>query len=190
MPQAADNLREYAVARPRRDGGVSLIELLVSVVLIGTVMIALLATLRVTIVGARVHDAVSQNQRLLAEAADVMTDTEPEQVPYVNCNSNPVASYQSAIDALFPPAGTITISVSYWDENTGQFGSTCRYATGHRLQEVTLRSVVDDVTRDVVVVKRPTDTPTASTVPAPPIPPYAGGSGQAVVSPSPGIDGP
>lgn len=157
-------------------------------------MIALLATLRVTIVGARTHDAVSQNQRLLAEAADVITDTEPEQVPYVNCNSNPGASYQAAIDSKFGPAGTITASVLYWDQNggsgTGAFGPTCHFATGHRLQQITLRTVVDGVARDVIVIKRPTDAPTASTIPAPPIPPYAGGSGQAVVSPSPGINGP
>ncbi len=167
-----------------------MIEMLVSIVLLGSVGLAVLAALQSSIIGARTHDNVAQNQALLAEAADRITDTEPEQIPYVPCTANPTASYQAAVDAAFPPAGTITVSVLNFD-GANDFGTTCLYSPqGFRLQQVTLSSEVDTVTRQVSVVKRPVEIPTRDTVPAPPAPPFAGGSGSAIVSPTPGINGP
>lgn len=176
----------------RRDAGATFIELLVSIILLGTVGVAVLVAVAATIVGARTHDAVAENQLQLAEAADVMTDTDPEAVPYVECGAGPSAAYQAVIDSLFPPAGSIGVSVAYWDANAnagdGAFGTNCLFPN-HRLQEVRLSTLVDGVTRSVTVIKRPPDVPTASTLPADTVPPYNGGAGSATVSPTPGING-
>ncbi|MDW3215417.1 MAG: hypothetical protein R8G01_15555 [Ilumatobacteraceae bacterium] len=191
--QTGSAVRSRSIDAPRRDLGATFIEVLVSVVLLGTVGIAVLTALQATIVGARVHDRVAQSQALLAEAADLATDTEPEALPYVDCDSNPQASYQAVLTTLFPPPQSVTVSVANWDRTAGAGGAFvagCRYAQGDRLQQLTISTVVDGTVKEVVVVKRPNDVPTADTVPAPPVPPFSGGSGQATVSPTPGINGP
>ena len=85
----------------RGDAGFSFIEVLVSIVLLGTAGIAVLVAIQTTVIGARKHDEVAQNQALLAEVADMITDTEPEQIAYTDCDSNPTGAYQTAIDAAF-----------------------------------------------------------------------------------------
>ncbi len=191
MAEHATAEPRHDLSRRRRDRGTTLIEVLVSIVLLGIAGVAVLTALRVSIIGATTHDEVAQNQAVLTEAADLMTDTEPERVVYTPCTGGTTAAYQSAIDAQFPPAGTIAVSVRYWDRTgSGGFGTTCRFGAGDRLQEITLTSTVKDVTREVVVVKRPIAVPTQDTVPAPPVPPFTGGSGQATVSLTPGINGP
>lgn len=166
-----------------------MVEILVSIVLIGTAGIAVLTALQASIVAVRTHDDVAQNQALLAEAADLITDTEPEQIAYVDCFSDPETAYQASIDAAFPPAGTIDVTVTYWNRDVDAFDTTCRYDLGDRLQRIVLTSSVDEVQKEVVVVKRPIAVPTQNTVAAPPVPPYSGGSGQATVSLTPGING-
>lgn len=177
----------------RQDEGMTFIEVLVSVVLLGTVGLAVLVAMSAALVGARVNDNLAQVQQVLAEAADAMTDTQPERVAYVACSANPAAAYQTAINALHPPAGSVTVGTESWDRTAGggqgAFGPTCRFVQGDRLQRVTLTAKVGGVLRTVKVVKRPYTVPTADIVPAPPAPPYAGGSGQAIVSLTPGIDG-
>jgi type II secretory pathway pseudopilin PulG len=175
----------------RRDRGATFIEMLISVVLLGTVAVAVLAAMSAAIVAARTNDKVATVQSRLAQAADAISDTQPEQVAYVDCaDAPPLPAYQAALDAQFAPAGSIVVvSVEYWDGDAGSFGSTCRTGFGDRLQRVTLRATADDVVREVAVVKRPFAVPTVGVQPAPPVPPYTGGSGQATVSLTPGING-
>ena len=177
----------------RRDHGATLIEMLISIVLLGTVGVAVLAAMSAAIVAARTNDELATVQSRLAQAVDAISDTEPEQVPYVDCADGPPGpAYQAALDAEFAPPGSIQVlSVEFWNGASGQFGTDCRTATdGDRLQRVTLRAEVDGLAREVAVVKRPFAVPTVSVVPAPPVPPYSGGSGQATVSLTPGINGP
>lgn len=178
------------VARPRRDNGSTFIEILVSVVLLGTAGIAVLTATTAAIVGARTNDEIAAAQAALAEAADYMTDTEPENVLYQSCGVPGVAAaYQAALDGKFGVDAVEVVGVRYWDRTSGDFGTTCRDSLGDRLQQVELRTLVNESARSVQVVKRPVAVPTIDTVPAPPIPPYAGGAGQATVSLNPRING-
>ena len=176
-------------SRVGRDRGASFIELLVSVVLLGTAGVAVLAATTAAITGARMSDEIAKSQAVIAEVADYLTDTDPENVSYRACNVFDVrAEYQSAIDARFP--GAVEVVGVQYEDASGDFTTACAFGAGHRLQQVELRSLVNESERAVLIVKRPppTDVPTLDTVPAPPAPPFAGGSGQATVSLTPGIN--
>ena len=186
-------------ARSRdRDVGATFIEILVSVVLLGTVSVAVLAALSATIVGARTGDEVAKSQASLAAAVDFLTDTDPQHVAYRSCSSlTPAAliqAYQTDLDTQFGGGAIEVVGVRYWDRTagggSGGFTDTCRFDLGDRIQEISLASVVNNASRSATAVKRPVDVPTVDIVPAPPAPPYAGGSGQATVSLTPGINGP
>jgi type II secretory pathway pseudopilin PulG len=177
----------------RRDRGATFVEMLISVVLLGTVGIAVLAAMSAAIVAARTNDQLATTQSRLAQAVDAISDTEPEQIAYGDCaDGSPIGAYQAALDVQFAPPGSIeVVSVEYWNGDIGEFGSDCRTAVdGDRLQRVTLRAEVDGIAREVAVVKRPFAVPTVGVQPAPPVPPYTGGSGQATVSLTPGVNGP
>lgn len=174
-------------SRLKRDQGSTFIELLVSVVLLGTAGVAVLAATTAAITGARMSDEIAKSQSVIAEVADYLTDTEPENVPYRACDAFDVRQeYQTAIDARF--AGRVEVVGVQYQDASGGFTTACAFGAGHRLQQVELRSLVNESERSVLVVKRPIDVPTLDTVPAPPAPPFAGGSGQATVSLTPGIN--
>ncbi len=183
--------------RPR-DVGSTFIEILVSVVLLGTVSVAVLAALSATIVGARTGDEVAKSQASLAEAVDFLTDTDPQHVAYRSCASLTTAAliqaYQTDLDTRFGAGAIEVVGVRFWDRTagggSGGFASACRFNVGDRIQEISLASVVNNASRSATAVKRPVDVPTVDIVAAPPAPPYAGGSGQATVSLTPGINGP
>lgn len=176
--------------RRRSDEGSTLIEVLVSVVLLGIAGIAVLAATSAAVIGARTSDEIATSQGSLVEAADYITDTDPENVVYQSCDTPGVAAaYQLALDAQFGTSTVEVVGVTFWDRTNEAFTATCRAPQGDRLQQVNLRSVVETNQRSVSVTKRPIDVPTLNTYPAPAVPPYAGGSGQAVVSITPGING-
>ena len=180
-------VRDRAPDGLARDRGASFIELLVSVVLLGTAGIAVLTATTAAITGARMSDEIAKSQAVIAEVADHLTDTEPENVAYRACDAFDVRlEYQTALDAAFP--GSVEVVAVQYQDASGGFSAACAYGAGHRLQQIELRSLVNDSERSILVVKRPIDVPTLDTVPAPPAPPFAGGSGQAVVSPTPGIN--
>jgi hypothetical protein len=170
-------------ARPRqRDVGTTFIELLVAVVILGTAGIAVLAATAAAITGAKTSDDLSKAQQQLAEAADFLSDTEPEHVAYEPCSGSPATSYQAALDTEFGPGAVEVVSVSSWaDQNMVLVGCDVRY----RLQRVELRATVADAGRLVAVVKRPATDPTVD-VEAPETPPdYVPGSGNAEVGLTP-----
>lgn len=179
--------RDVDASQPLRDRGGSFLEVLVAVVLLGTAGVAVLTATTAAITGARMSDEIAKSQAVIAEVADYLTDTDPENVQYRDCDSFDVGQeYQKALDARFPGAVEV-VGVEYQD-GSGSFTTACAFGAGHRLQQVQLRSLVNESERSVLVVKRPVNVPTLDTVPAPPVPPFAGGSGQATVSLTPGIN--
>lgn len=164
-----------------------------SIVLLGTVGVAVLVATSAALVGARTSDEKAKSQATIAEAADYMTDTDPENIPYVACNTGTTAAliqqYQNGLDARFGTGTVSVVDVRFWDRPTGSFRTVCGYGSGYRLQQVALQTAVSGVSRDLTVIKRPATIPTLDLVAAPPAPPYAAGSGQAVVSLTPGING-
>jgi hypothetical protein len=175
------------------DRGATFIEILVSVVLLSTAGIAILAATTTAIIGARKSDEISKSQAVIAEAADYLTDTDPDPVAYRDCDSFAVVpEYQGDLDTRFGAGVVDVVDVLFWDRNVGDFvsGTTnCRYSNGDRLQEVILRSAINESARTVAVIKRPIDVPTIDIGPADTPPAYAGGSGQATVDLNPGING-
>lgn len=167
---------------PAKDLGATFIELLVAVVLLGTAGVAVLAATAAAITGARTSDEIAKAQQQLAEAADFLSDTEPEYVVYEPCSGSPVATYQAALDAEFGAGALEVLSVSSWgDQSMTVVGCDPRY----RLQRVELRAAIGDSGRSVAVVKRPASTTTVD-VEAPETPPaYVPGSGNAEVSLTP-----
>ena len=133
-----------------------------------------------------------------AAAVDFLTDTDPQHVAYRSCASLTtnalIQAYQSDLDTQFGAGAIEVVGVRFWDRTagggSGGFTSTCRFDLGDRIQEISLTSAVNNATRSATAVKRPVEVPTVDIVPAPPAPPYAGGSGQATVSLTPGINGP
>lgn len=89
--------------RRRGDHGVSFVELLVSIVLIGTAVISTVVGLRATIVASGVNDDRARMVAWLQHGVDAVHRT-----PYVSCTSGiPAvdAAYQGALDAVPVPAG-------------------------------------------------------------------------------------
>lgn len=194
MSCQSDNGTCDRTASSRCDSGATFVEVLVSVVLLGTAGIAVLAATAAGIVGARTSDEVAKSQALIAEAADYLTDTDPANVPYRPCDTLSTASliqaYQDDLDARFSAETIDIVDIRFWDRPSESFTGTCGFTSGYRLQQIELRTVLNGAQRTVTVVKRPADVPTADIVAAPPAPPYAAGSGQAIVSLTPGINGP
>ncbi|MEY2957863.1 MAG: hypothetical protein RLZZ01_431, partial [Actinomycetota bacterium] len=87
--------RTDARLTPGRDLGVSFIELLVAIVLLGTAGVAVLVSMSAAAVGARTSDEIADVQALLAEALVAVADADSDRVPYVACNSgtDPLESY-------------------------------------------------------------------------------------------------
>jgi hypothetical protein len=176
-----------------RDRGTGFIEILVSVVILGTAGIALLTALAASARSARVHREIADAQAWLATTGDAVSDVESD---YVDCDTEPdpaviAATYEATIIApvtAAPSAPMIDIiAVEFWDSSSGSFGAACRYAPeGDRLQKITLQTTIDGDIRTLAVVKRPALEPTHGT--APPPPPVAGGA--VVPTPTPGLEGP
>jgi len=175
--------------RPRRDVGTTLIEILVSVVILGTAGVAVLAGLATTARGAVVHRTISDGQAWLATSGDAISDPEN---PYSDCASNSEpqirTDYENSIvdpitGASMSAPTVDVISVRFWDSSTGTFGTSCRYASdGDRLQLVTIRTTVQGKTSTLSVVKRPpsTDIPSVGVGPLPPT-----GGGNVIPDPNP-----
>ena len=179
--------------RSRRDHGSTFIELLISIVLIGTAVIAVLAAVAAAATGARVSDEISKAQSLLASAADFLTYVaEPGEDTYVECAS--VSDYQTLVDSEFGPSQIDVVSVEYWDSTTGpgvfdsnQSSCPARFADLDRLQRVVLVVSVGDNERSVAVLKRPAVAPDGDPGALPIPPDTSGEAGGVVPAPTPGL---
>lgn len=175
QPQVAD-------AHP--DLGATFIELLVSIVLLGTAGVAVLAALSTAATGAATNRTIAEVQASLATAGDAMTvaDADNAQFVYEPCAT---PSTQAYVDAVADAAPGVTVrTVDYWSGSA--WSDTCNYAAGQRLQRVTLAMNLDGVERTLSVVKRPALDPTADLgTPSPSA--GGGGTGNAPVTPTPGL---
>jgi len=165
----------------RRDRGTTFIELLVSIVIVGSAGIAVLTTISSTARGAAEHRRISDAQAWLASLGDAIIDVDTY---YRDCDSEPdpsviASEYETNIidpitsSSSLAPTTDIT-AVEFWNSSTGNFGSTCRYSShGDRLQRITLQTTITGKIRTLTVDKRPAVPPTVGTLP-PPAPPSGG----------------
>jgi prepilin-type N-terminal cleavage/methylation domain-containing protein len=159
---------QAGIARDTRDDGFSFIELLVAIVLLGTVVVATLAGLRAAIVAGTVDDNHSKTYAWLQAASDAVAVTD-----YKSCasftNAQITSAYQSAVNGATRPEGWTTTgallvsSVQYLSRATTAgspevWGTTC--AAGNTASPVypqlitfTVISPDGKLTRSIEVIK-------------------------------------
>lgn len=143
-PAVKDDMNECTTSRAtndnradcRCDAGVSFIEILVAVVLLGTVVLATLTALRTTIVGSETNKDHASAHAWLQAAADAIHNS-----IYASCAgvSSDVAdvtdAYESVLAMVAPPtdwaSATIEITnVAFWGTNdltaAEDWGTTCQ----------------------------------------------------------------
>lgn len=150
--------RSTSTSRLRRnessDRGITLVEVLVSVVLISTAVIATLTTLRISIVGGTVHRDHSNAQAWLQSASDRLYVQAKE-----DCSTTAPDGGRSAILAKYEPVVDLVanpetwtdsqiriVDVKFWNasdtDNDGiveyRFGTMCQDSINLALQQLTL----------------------------------------------------
>lgn len=134
-----------------RDCGLSLVELLVAVVLLGTAGVAVLGGIAATARGSGVHHSLSQAQAWLSSAADELSGGA---VPFVECASpQPLDLYEQG--SVFSGARSDGVdlrveSIAFWDGTS--WISSCP-ADHSAPQRIDLRVERGDQIRRIVVVK-------------------------------------
>ena len=151
-----------AAESPRRDAGVSFIEMLVAIVLLGTAMVGTLAAVRASIIGSRVERDHAMAHQWLQSASEVVRDT-----PRLGCDAMSEAairaSYQATIRTEAPaPAGwndstliEIIPPIRFWDGEQYLAPPAC-YETEERYLQLIQLQVSNpngDIIETVEVVK-------------------------------------
>lgn len=161
---AGDSLR-------RRDSGTTLVEILVSIVLIGTAVVATLGALRISVIGGTIHRDHSNAHAWLQSASDVLYAAEK-----VDCDialadggeSLIVGAYQPIVDSVANPEGWTNsqikvVDLQFWNATRQvgsgfvdyRFGNVCQDSINLSLQRVTLevRSPDGRIIEQVELVK-------------------------------------
>lgn len=94
----------------RRDRGATFIELLVAIVLLGTIVVATLAGLRASIIGSTIDENSARAQAWLQAAADEVHTT-----TYLDCDANNAA----AIQAGYQAAASAATRPNEWGPSSG-----------------------------------------------------------------------
>lgn len=158
--------------RARGDQGFSLVEILVSIVLMGTVMIAVLGALQISVTGSRVERDHARAHQWLQSAIGAVqaaprVSCDPPFGTYSSGENNVRNTYQNVIRGsavLIPPGWSssqleIVPSVKVWDGDQYLDPNTapkaCYDSNGFRLQLITIRveSPDGEIIESVEVVK-------------------------------------
>ena len=132
---------------PRRDRGASFLELLLTIGLLGTAGVGVLALFGSSIRASATTEQLAAHQAWLSSAADLLAGPV---TAYVHCDADPVGSYQQRVEQARPtlgwPADAVrVVAVEHWHEPTATWSdSTCTAAT-EPLQRIVLEA--DDGTR-------------------------------------------
>jgi len=125
----------------RDEHGETLIELLMTIAIIGIAAAALLGALITSVSSSGEHRTLTQEEAGLKSYADlakqaIELSTGPAAPPAYTPCANP-AAYSSIVTQTPPPGIVITISgITYW--NGHSFGSSCDQETPADLQQITL----------------------------------------------------
>jgi hypothetical protein len=155
----------------RRDSGTTLVEILVSIVLIGTAVVATLGALRISILGGAIHRDHANAHAWLQSASDVLYASEKE-----DCDTSLsdggrsaiIGKYQPIVDAVANPEGWTNsqikvVGLDFWNASDTdgdgiveyRFGAVCQDSINLALQRVTLevRSPDGRIIEQVELVK-------------------------------------
>lgn len=135
------------IGRDVPDRGASLLELLLTVGLLGTAGVGVLALFGSSISSSAATERLAAQQAWLSSAADLLTGPV---TTYVHCDADPLTSYQSRIDQArpalgWPPDAVRVIAVEHWDELSASWSSAVCTAATDPLQRIVLEA--DDGTR-------------------------------------------
>jgi hypothetical protein len=157
-------------ARDRRDAGVTFVEILLAIVLLGGVVAGTMVTLRATILGGTIQRDHANAHGWLQSASDVLYAH-----PKLACDPSSsdlghqaiVDDYEAVIDAVANPQGwkdwqiRIVPPIQFW--NSGQtdadpdveffFGSDCDPSLTLQLIEIEVRSTNGKIIETVEIVK-------------------------------------
>ena len=150
-----DEIDEVAkVLRRQRDGGTTLVEILVSIVLIGTVVVATLGALRISIVGGTIHRDHANAHAWLQSASDVLYASAKEDCSILlgdGGKSSIIGKYQPVVDVVANPEGWTNsqikvVGLEFWNASDSdgdgiveyRFGTVCQDDINLSLQRVTL----------------------------------------------------
>jgi hypothetical protein len=159
------------VQRLRSDSGTTLVEILVSIVLIGTAVVATLGALRVSVIGGTIHRDHANAHAWLQSASDVLYASERE-----DCDtslpdggrSQIIDVYQPVVDAVANPESWTNsqirvVGLEFWNASDTdgdgiveyRFGPVCQDSINLSLQRVTLevRSPDGRIIEQVELVK-------------------------------------
>lgn len=155
-----------ATRSARSDHGSSLIEVLVSVVLLGTAVVGILTGLASVITASVTHRSVADAQATLSASSDALTAANAAWYP-CDTDVDLASAYQKDLAERLPDSAVEVTDVQYWNGNN--FASTCMSDMGERLQLVTVSATVGGRTRQIDIVKRPPvdQIPVVGTVPLP-----------------------
>jgi type II secretory pathway pseudopilin PulG len=140
--------------REAADRGETLIELLVTIVIMGLAVTAILGALvtSVTLSGTHRRQTVAGSYlRAQAEAVESAVAASP--TAYTSCAAT--SAYSSFYSAAAPYTASVT-AVAYWNPTTSTFAGTCGTDSG--VQSVTLRVASSDnkiVETMVIIIRRP-----------------------------------
>lgn len=136
--------------KPRASGeaGETLLELLVSITILGVAVIAIASGLAGTVMVSSLHRQQSDAQRALRNYAESL-----ESGSYNPCTSTSAASYSLGSTAGFVAP---TVTVTYWNNSTPGFQPSCPSGgdTGLQKVKISLQSADGRVADSVAVVLR------------------------------------
>lgn len=145
--------RRQAMPRGTGDGGMSLVEILVSVVILGIGVVGIMSALAFAFTATGQHRQLAHANTLAVQAMEVVAD--PLQTPFTTCTSAQ-GTYQSIVQAQV--GASITVHpVQDW---SGTAWKACGAAPALPLQQITISAPSPDGSNTVTmaVVKRG-DTP-------------------------------
>lgn len=167
----AERSEPAGVAHPRTDSGTTLIEILVCIVLIGTIVVSTLGALRVSVVSGAIHRDHANAHAWLQSASDVLYALEREDCDTLlpdGGKSQIIATYQPVVDAVANPENWTNsqikvVGLEFWNASDTdgdgiveyRFGPVCQDSINLSLQRVTLevRSPSGKIIEQVELVK-------------------------------------
>ena len=148
------------VRRRGRDRGQTFVEILVSIVLLGTVVGATLTALRTTIISSKADEGQAKANAWLLAAADEIYRTTYRPCPSFDA-AQVRSEYDSDVQATTPPegwtGGSVGVNVVYfWSKDDGQevWSDTCGTGLSAQLVEIYVLSPSGDVGKTMQVIKR------------------------------------
>lgn len=167
-----DEVPEVAkVSRRHGDSGTTLVEILVSIVLIGTAVVATLGALRISVIGGTIHRDHANAHAWLQSASDVLYASAKEPCSTSlgdGGKSVIIGKYQPVVDVVANPEGWTNsqikvVGLEFWNASDTdgdrvveyRFGTVCQASINLSLQRVTLevRSPDGKIIEQVELVK-------------------------------------